>query len=107
MKNIEFHSELNAQQFSNRVNGVTNCKNDRFQVEFNQHKKFYSIDEKITKKITKEIYAYKCYNHCYDLVQMYGEYSSFEQAENEIANVLLHLDKNIIYLEICKMYKLK
>ena len=37
---------------------------------------------------------------------MYGEYSSFEQAENEVVNILLYLDKNIVYLEICKMYKL-
>lgn len=106
MKKIQFYSELNAQQFSNRVNGITNFENNRFEVEFNKNKSFQNFDEKVNKQITKEIFTYKCYNHCYDLIQIYGEYSSFEQAEKEVKNVLLHLGKNAVYLEIVKMYKL-
>lgn len=107
MKKIQFHSELNAQQFSNRVNGVTNFKKDRFEVEFSNNIVNHEEEYK-ERKVIKEIYVYKCYNHCYDFVEVYGNYSSLEIAELNLQNVLgiLKTQKNIVYLEICKMYKL-
>jgi len=104
MKKIKFDSELNALQFSNRVNGVQNYVDGKWEVEFSNVNN--ATREWLNKKCNKELesfYSIKCYNRLYDPVEMYGEYSSYEIAEGDLKNIISKVDRVVEFFEIVKL----
>lgn len=129
MKKIKFNNELNALQFSNRVNGVQNFVNGKWEVEFSNvaHEIFDDVNcsknnkkefdpsskgelEKIfnnRRKINKIVYTIKCYNQFYEFHKFFGEYSSYEEAEENLEKAVFKTDSVVEIFEIVKLYKIK
>lgn len=124
MKKIKFNSELNALQFSNRVNGVQNYVNGKWEVEFSNNVNTSQIENNVGisenklskaakilgvgRKPFKSYYTIKGYNELDDFIRTYGEYESFEEAENDLDNAQYRMGSGCVkILEIVKLYKRK
>ena len=107
MKKIKFNSELNALQFSNRVNGVQNYVNGKWEVEFSNNINKTEILKRNSNRNLKMFYTIKCYNQFYDFHKFFGEYSSYEEAEENLEKAVFKTDGVVEIFEIVKLYKIK